>query len=308
MPRSWTARQSVFRRLTLRPRRYDLDQAHAGLVSTITDLIDSLTMARYLPSRYEIDTDERVSERALAGLLQSSILKRFESCWAACLSTVSMMMGVHEAFLTAWDSGGWSRLRDALRIAARGELDASGNCLLVGKRKLRRTLRLDQPATILPEYPANMLRRTETPLARLHGLLSTLNPATDPKLMLLRRILEESRADKIAVVASFADTIRYLDENLPQVIGDRERIAVIGVETNPDPRTAALARFCPDTVVRPGYEPPDGEVNMLLSTDVLSEGQNLQQAAAVISYDMPWNPQRVIQRNGRIIPSQGART
>jgi hypothetical protein len=42
-------------------------------------------------------------------------------------------------------------------------------------------------------------------------------------------------------------------------------------------------------------------VDLLLSTDVLSEGQNLQQAAAVISYDMPWNPQRVVQRNGRVI-------
>jgi hypothetical protein len=47
--------------------------------------------------------------------------------------------------------------------------------------------------------------------------------------------------------------------------------------------------------------PPDGEVDLLLSTDVLSEGQNLQQAQAVISYDMPWNPQRVVQRNGRVI-------
>ncbi len=42
-------------------------------------------------------------------------------------------------------------------------------------------------------------------------------------------------------------------------------------------------------------------VDLLLSTDVLSEGQNLQQAQAVISYDMPWNPQRVVQRNGRVI-------
>ena len=44
---------------------------------------------------------------------------------------------------------------------------------------------------------------------------------------------------------------------------------------------------CPETVVRPGYVPPAGEVDLLLSNDVLSEGQNLQQAAAVISYDMP---------------------
>src|SRR5206468_6999645 len=60
-------------------------------------------------------------------------------------------------------------------------------------------------------------------------------------------------------------------------------------------------RFAPKTVVGPDYEPKDGEVDLLISTDVVSEGQNLQQAQAVISYDMPWNPQRVVQRNGRVI-------
>ena len=47
--------------------------------------------------------------------------------------------------------------------------------------------------------------------------------------------------------------------------------------------------------------PKTAEVDVLLSTDILSEGQNLQQAQAVLSYDMPWNPQRVVQRNGRVI-------
>ena len=54
-------------------------------------------------------------------------------------------------------------------------------------------------------------------------------------------------------------------------------------------------------MVRPGYTPEDGQVDLLLSNDVLSEGQNLQQAGAVISYDMPWNPQRMVQRYGRVI-------
>ena len=101
--------------------------------------------------------------------------------------------------------------------------------------------------------------------------------------------------------SSFADTVRYLDEHLPSMANGRNRVTVIGAETDPDERTRMLSRFCPDTVVRPGYEPPGGEVDLLLSNDVLSEGQNLQQAAAVISYDMPWNPQRVVQRYGRVI-------
>ena len=103
------------------------------------------------------------------------------------------------------------------------------------------------------------------------------------------------------VFSTFADTVRYLDNNLPTRLGGRQRVTVIGAETDPDQRTELLARFCPKTVVRPDYQPEDGEVDLLLSNDVLSEGQNLQQAAAVISYDMPWNPQRVVQRYGRVI-------
>ena len=76
---------------------------------------------------------------------------------------------------------------------------------------------------------------------------------------------------------------------------------MIGADTTTDQRTALLSRFCPETVVRPGYKPDDGEVDLLLSNDVLSEGQNLQQAGAVVSYDMPWNPQRMVQRYGRVI-------
>ena len=114
-------------------------------------------------------------------------------------------------------------------------------------------------------------------------------------------LLESSPAQKIAVFSTFGDTVRYLDEHLPERVGGRERVAVIGSESTPDQRLTALGRFAPRTVVRPDYEPPDGEVDLLLSTDVLSEGQNLQQAQEVISYDMPWNPQRVVQRNGRVI-------
>ena len=103
------------------------------------------------------------------------------------------------------------------------------------------------------------------------------------------------------VFSTFADTVKYLDEQLPASVSGRARVTVIGADTSPDERTNLLSRFCPDTVVRPGYRPSDPEVDLLLSNDVLSEGQNLQQAAAVISYDMPWNPQRMVQRYGRVI-------
>jgi superfamily II DNA or RNA helicase len=283
----------------LATERYDLDQAHPGLFEEITGLIAGLTMARYRPSAYELGGDETVAEASLGGLLQSGILKRFESCWAACLVTVNRMVSAHDAFVAAWDQRGVVASRAALRAAAVEEIDDAGLAGWVVES-------LDddpdvRPATeFRPEY-RDVVAADREVLTRIRDRLAALDAASDPKLALLRRLLDESASQKVAVFASFGDTIAYLHERLPAGFAGRERIVVIGGESDPDSRAAALARFCPRTVVRPDYVPPDGEVDLLLSTDVLSEGQNLQQAGAVISYDMPWNPQRVVQRNGRVI-------
>ena len=86
------------------------------------------------------------------------------------------------------------------------------------------------------------------------------------------------------------------------MLGGRSWTVVIGSETSADSRTRELERFCPESVTGSrDFRPDGGEVDVILSTDILSEGQNLQQAQAVLSSDMPWNPQRVVQRNGRII-------
>lgn len=287
-----------FPRPILSTVRYDLDSAHPGLFDDITGWIEALTMARYRPSAYEIGVEEVPAEARLGGLLQSGILKRFESCWAACLRTVEHMITRHEAFLAAWDAG-YVPSRTLLRDAANEEIDDVGVASWVAEE-----LAGDAEARSTNEFLPNYREAVAADLGalqRIRDRLSSLDPSTDPKLALVRTLLEESLDEKIAVFATFGDTIRYLDENLPRTINHRERVVVIGSETDPDSRTTSLARFCPETVVRPGYEPPDGEVQLLLSTDVLSEGQNLQQASAVISYDMPWNPQRVVQRNGRVI-------
>jgi superfamily II DNA or RNA helicase len=278
--------------------RYDLDAAHPGLLEDIIGWIGALSMARYRPSAYELGGEELAAEARLGGLLQSAILKRFESCWAACLATVEHMIAAHEAFLAAWDAG-YVPSRRFLREVAQEEMDDAGVAAWLAD-----DLEFDDESRpvrdFLPEFRGAVSSDLEV-LRRIRARLAALDAAADPKLGLLVRLLTDAPDQKVAVFATFGDTIRYLDENIPAAVGGRDRIVVIGSETDPDSRTTALARFCPETVVRPGYEPPDGEVDLLLSTDVLSEGQNLQQASAVISYDMPWNPQRVVQRNGRVI-------
>ncbi len=279
--------------------RYDIDRAYPGLVSEITALIGGLTMARYRPSQYRKDDTGQAREATLSALLQSGILKRFESCWHACALTVGRILAAHRVFLEAWERGRVLGSK-ALRDAARMELDES-----VASRGLEELLEDDdQDWEPTEDYDPEFREDVEADshrLERLHKRLGGLSDRNDPKLSLLCQLLERSRAQKVAVFSAFADTVRYLDDNLPAWVADRERIMVIGAETTPDQRTQMLSRFCPATVVGPEYRPPKGEVDLLLSNDVLSEGQNLQQAAAVISYDMPWNPQRMVQRYGRVI-------
>ena len=281
----------------LTTERYDLDTAFPRLVQLITANLGRLTMARYRPSVYRVDGSEAGREAALGALLQSAVLKRFESCWHACLLTVNRMIAAHDTFLSAW-AGGWVLTGEVLREAAALDLDESG---LAGwlEDSLDEAGR-ESIEDFKPTYRIDVSADRDI-LAACADALGKLDAESDPKLVLLQRLLADVPSDKVIVFSAFADTVRYLDEHLPAPIDGRGRVTVIGAETDPDQRTAMLARFCPETVVRPGYAPPDGEVDLLLSNDVLSEGQNLQQAAAVISYDMPWNPQRVVQRYGRVV-------
>ena len=281
----------------LRTARYSIDDVWPGLVSRVSVAIEQLSMARYRPSAYERAASANASEVNLASLLQSAVLKRFESCWAACLATVQRMVSAHEVFLASWDIGTVLSLK-ALREAAIRETEAADVAQWLTE------LGDDDGNRPVEDFHPHYRNAVAADLVLLHDIkaaLSQLTPADDPKLALLARILTETDV-KVCVFASYADTVRYLDNNLDRALGaPRDRVTIIGSETTPDQRTHMLSRFAPASVVEPGYTPPDGEVDLLLSTDVLSEGQNLQQAGAVVSYDMPWNPQRVVQRNGRVI-------
>ena len=282
----------------LTTQRYDLDRAYPGLVAEITTRVRALTMARYRPSRYRRDENEMPREAVLSALLQSAILKRFESCWHACLLTIRRLVTSHNAFLMAWDAG-YVPGPDKLRNAANAELDETGMAQWVAA-ELEEEGVAEPVADFLPEFRRDVEHDREL-LCEIEVRLGGLDAGDDPKLALLSNLLEESPAKKVVVFTTFADTIEYLEEHLPAVVAGRERITVIGAKTSAPERLKMLSRFCPETVVRPGYKPPGGEVDLLLSNDVLAEGQNLQQAAAVVSYDIPWNPQRMVQRYGRVI-------
>jgi hypothetical protein len=115
-----------FPRPTMRTLRYDLDQAHPGLVERVVEVIEGLFLALYRPHAYEPGDEETQTEAALEGLLRSGLLKRFESSWWACLCSVRRMMDVQRDFLRLWDDLGIVLPRRAFRGANATELDEAG--------------------------------------------------------------------------------------------------------------------------------------------------------------------------------------
>ncbi|MEJ7764438.1 MAG: helicase-related protein [Acidimicrobiales bacterium] len=285
-----------FPRPTMSTRRYDLDRATPGLVDEVVRLIDALTLARYQPGLYD-GSGLDPGQAALAGLLRSQLLKRFESSWWACLRSVRSRIDAHRAWLAAWDDQGVVLPSNTVSGAAGLDLEDVGLADWVAEQAEATGVRS------AGEFDGSFRRDVATDLRvleELEAFLARLQPEDDPKLAALMAAIAASEHDKVIVFATFGDTIDYIDRHLPDPLDGRQRVVVVGGRSAPDERTALLARFSPHTVVRPDYQ-PDDEVDLLLSTDVLSEGQNLQQAGCVVSYDMPWNPQRVVQRNGRII-------
>jgi superfamily II DNA/RNA helicase len=117
---------------------------------------------------------------------------------------------------------------------------------------------------------------------------------------------------KIIIFSFFADTVDWIREYLEGVFASdlklaayRGRLAcVIGDEGHGGvSREAAIFGFVPESSEAPAGR-QDDLYDVLVTTDVLSEGMNLQQCRNIINYDLPWNPMRLVQRHGRPWPQE----
>jgi superfamily II DNA or RNA helicase len=133
-------------------------------------------------------------------------------------------------------------------------------------------------------------------LAVLHEC-GSWDPAQDRKLEALVQIVAEAHPrEKVLLFSQFADTVTYLERQLrARGIGAVE--AATGASTDP---TLLAWRFSPESNGKGKQIKPADEIRVLLATDVLSEGQNLQDCRVVVNYDLPWAIIRLIQRVGRI--------
>jgi len=135
---------------------------------------------------------------------------------------------------------------------------------------------------------------------KLLGILKTgkdWKPAEDRQLNALFDLCYKKHKDeKILIFTQYADTANYISEEFKRRKVERTEC----VTGNSEDPTKFAYRFSPISNEKQGIKNTENEIRVLISTDVLSEGQNLQDAHIVINYDLPWAIIRLIQRAGRV--------
>ncbi|MEK7718525.1 MAG: C-terminal helicase domain-containing protein, partial [Bacteroidota bacterium] len=119
----------------------------------------------------------------------------------------------------------------------------------------------------------------------------------DDKIQVLAKHLNQNNDQKVLVFTYFADTLKYLSENLPGYLLKGKNVEfALGSKSEIEDYAKRFAPVSKKHKIRQGEK----EIDYLVATDKLSEGQNLQDSGMIVNYDLHWNPVRMIQRNGRI--------
>jgi superfamily II DNA or RNA helicase len=146
----------------------------------------------------------------------------------------------------------------------------------------------------IPELKKD-LKKDATALMRIVQSAGPWDPERDEKFKLLHELLTKKHPDqKVLVFSQFADTVHYLEEQLKK----KRVTSMEGVTGNSADPTHVAYRFSP--VSNGKTISPTEELRIVITTDVLSEGQNLQDCSIVVNFDLPWAIIRLIQRAGRV--------
>ena len=298
-------------------------------VGKINNEIRRLTLAAYAPLRYVLPQkqaayDAKYSTRIRGGesffrqvdreesliqLLRVNDLKRMESSVNSFAMTIKRQLADVEATLSKIESHAESV--DEIDIENVDIDDPAFESLLVG-RKVKVLLQDVDRIRWRQDLIEDRNR-----LATLLSAARQVDAARDAKLRALREVIERKCRQpinpgnrKIIVFTAFADTAQYLYEHIApwarKELGLHSAL-VTGTGDNkttlPNLRkdfVSIITAFSPRAKERPEDLATEGELDLLIATDCISEGQNLQDCDAVINFDIHWNPVRIIQRFGRI--------
>ncbi|GIU68820.1 MAG: helicase [Candidatus Woesearchaeota archaeon] len=296
LPNGETKEQKIiFPERVLENINYQLDKAYKGMYKEISDTItEKLIMAYYKILEYRkegLKSEEELLALgrmiAIGGIFRTILLKRLESSVDAFRKSISNHIKFLEKLKTYLKSGKLLTKETYFKylMSLDEELEEEDLKDILKEFKIK-------------EYNANKLfEDIDTDINLLKVILekvSKITPEEDSKLKVLKdRLIELSKDGQIVLFTYYADTLNYIYEEIRR---DKrfsklkiEAISSSGLTSkNPQQREKIVEDFF------------SKKIDILLSTDVLSEGQNLQSAKYLINYDLHWNPTRMIQRAGRI--------
>lgn len=259
-------------------------------------------------------------EKSLRALMTTNLLKRLES------SVHSFRLTLQKLLKTVEDTLSLIQQFDSHQLAAEDaglyssatlsdeDLD-DDNPFSVGKK-----IQIDLQDLDLPSWKFEL----QQDLAGLNRLIQAIAPITaehDAKLQHLQQLIEHKVREplnagnrKIIVFSAFADTTEYLYQhlsssqklkalnlNFAQVTGDGNPKSTLKNKRRGYDFQEILTLFSPKSKEKDKVLPDEpGEIDVLIATDCISEGQNLQDCDYLINFDIHWNPVRIVQRFGRI--------
>jgi superfamily II DNA or RNA helicase len=319
--------------LHFRIRESNPDDQYAKLYSqAVVDTVRMLHLPRYGLANYlkpvfdapptgdeaALMQDLSRAGKRLIGFCRTNLFKRLESSGHAFLLSIRRHILRNHIYLHALDNGlplpigtqdsslfdtrednGDDGLSRATEISARS-LDEFAQVASDGYELLKSEHGGDfewlRPDLFADELAAH-LRQDAARLFSILALAGDWRPDKDEKLAELHKLLTRKHpAEKVILFSQFADTVNYLGEQL-KARGLNKFAAVTGDTENP---SEFARRFSPESNQARDAVSAADELRVIVATDVLSEGQNLQDAAIIVNYDLPWAIIRLIQRAGRV--------
>lgn len=284
----------IFPKRELENINYHLDKTYKGMYKEISDVItEKLTMAYYRILEYrkeELKTEEEKLELgrmiAIGGIFRTILLKRLESSVDSFRKSVSN----HIEFL--------KKLKENLESGKILTKKTFSKYLMRADEEIDEDFEEELDKFNPEKYNMEELfRDIDKDIELLSDILEKVNritPEDDTKLKTLKdKLLELSKDGQIVLFTYYADTLNYIYNEIKKdksFSGIKIEAMSSSGATRKDPgqREEIVEKF------------RNKEINILMSTDILSEGQNLQTAKYLINYDLHWNPTRMIQRGGRI--------
>lgn len=308
------------------------DPAAVMMSEATLDAITSLRLPRYRlgkflipdgqPNPDEIKTLEGL-ERAsgnLSGFTRTMLFKRLSSCGASFVLSLERHLLRNWVFIHALETGAalpighvddtlWededADVQDALleEMSLPGKWDPEGWRQLAVRRYTALAARGSRSVSWVSStlFDAKLAEELRADCETLQALLTEFGDwrqEEDSKLDALQHLVENEHAgQKVVVFTEYRDTAEYVATALKQ----RGVADVESVSGSTDDPTVLAYRFSPVSNEALAEErSPSAPIRVLVATDVLSEGQNLQDAHIVVNYDLPWAIIKIIQRAGRV--------